>query len=157
MKPKWSAARTVNEPRMMKGDLKIWHLYSLCLMCNRHVSEDWTDDEISSALNKMAIMGDYRMTLPRIFGDNGIFLEPDAATLASLDEQTRERLDGVRTAYSNLKTAQAAEKAALDEIADALQAIADAENYCKRHFPPQTQHDLWLDQKRERERRLGIS
>jgi hypothetical protein len=50
---KWSAARTVNVPRMMRGDEKIWWLYSLCLMCNRHASEDWTDDEVSSALNKM--------------------------------------------------------------------------------------------------------
>ena len=64
MKRKWSAARTVDVPSMMKGDLKIWHLYSLCLMCNRHVSEDWTDDEVSSALRKMH----ERMPLP--FGFN---------------------------------------------------------------------------------------
>jgi hypothetical protein len=63
VKRKWSAARTVNVPRMMRGDLKIWHLYSLCLMCNRHVSEDWTDGEVSSALNKMH----ERMPLPHGF------------------------------------------------------------------------------------------
>jgi hypothetical protein len=96
------------------------------------------------------------MTLPRIFGDNQTFIEPSEQILASLDEPTRARLDGVRTAVSNLKSAQAAEQAAIDEIGDAEQAIADATAYSKKHFPPQTQHDLWLDQKRERERRLGI-
>jgi hypothetical protein len=93
----------------------------------------------------------------RLFTDKGVLIEPDAATLASLDPQTRERYIGVRDAYNNVKSAQAAEQAALDEITDAQQAIIDAEAYSKRHFPPQTQHDLWLDQKRERERRLGIS
>jgi hypothetical protein len=83
-------------------------------------------------------------TLPRIFGDKGVFVEPDEQTLASLDEQTRERLNGVRVAYNNLLTAQTAEKAATDEIANALQAITDAEAYSKRHYPPETQYDLWL-------------
>ncbi|HXR25609.1 MAG TPA: hypothetical protein VN742_09635 [Candidatus Binataceae bacterium] len=60
MKRKWSAARTVNVPRMMSGDQKIFWLYSLTLCCNRHVSDDWSDDEVSSALNKMR----ERMPLP---------------------------------------------------------------------------------------------
>jgi hypothetical protein len=97
------------------------------------------------------------MTLPRIFGDNQTFVEPSAQVLAGLDEATRARLDGVRIAVGNLKSAQAAEQAAINEIGDAEQAIADATAYSKKHFPPQTQHDLWLDQKRERERRLGIA
>jgi hypothetical protein len=97
------------------------------------------------------------MSLPRIFGDNGVFLEPSEQVIASLDAPTRARLDDVRTAFNNVTKAQAAEKAAVDDITDTLEIIADAEAYSKRHFPPQTQHDLWLDQKRERERRLGIS
>jgi hypothetical protein len=97
------------------------------------------------------------MTLPRIFGDNQTFVEPSAQVLASLDEPTRARLDGVRTATDNLKSAQADEKAAIDEIADAEREIETTTAYSKRHFPPQTYHDLWLAQKRERERRTGIS
>jgi hypothetical protein len=97
------------------------------------------------------------MMLPRIFGDNQTFVEPSADVLASLDKPTLQRLAGVRTAVANLKTAQADEQAAIDEIANAEQAVEDATAYSKKHFPPQTQHDLWLDQKRERERRLGIS
>jgi hypothetical protein len=97
------------------------------------------------------------MNLPRILGDNQTFVEPSEQILASLDKPTLERLDGVRTAVRNLKSAQAEVQSAIDEIANAEEAIADATAYSKRHFPPQTQHDLWLDQKRERERRLGIS
>jgi hypothetical protein len=54
MKRKWKEARTVNVPRLMSGDEKIWHHYALCLVINRSVPEFWTDDEVSSALNKMA-------------------------------------------------------------------------------------------------------
>jgi hypothetical protein len=97
------------------------------------------------------------MNLPRIFGDNQTFVEPNAQVIASLDQPTRARLDGVRTATNNLKSAQAAEKAAIDEIGDAEQAIAEATAYSKKHFPPEQFHDLWLAQKRERERRTGIS
>ncbi len=98
-------------------------------------------------------------TLPRIFGDRGAFVEPDAATLAALDEPTRARLDAVRTAYNALLVAQTDEKAATDEIADSLQALDDAEAYRKRNFPPATQHDLWIenfgneDQRRDLARR----
>jgi len=64
VKRKWSAARTVNVPRMISGDEKIWHHYALCMVINRHVSEFFDDDEVSSALNKMA----GRLPLP--FGFN---------------------------------------------------------------------------------------
>jgi len=67
VKRKWTNAHTVNVPRMMSGDEKIWHLYSLCLVINRHVSEDWSDDEVSSALNKMA----ERLPLPHGFDFEG--------------------------------------------------------------------------------------
>ena len=95
------------------------------------------------------------MDLPRIFGDNGVFIEPDAETLAALDEPTRARLDGVRTAFKNVKAAQAAEQAALDLIADAQDAIIEAENYSKAHFKPQTQHDLWKDRAARARSTLG--
>jgi len=85
------------------------------------------------------------MELPRIFGDNGAFIEPSPEVIAQLDAPTRARLDAVRTAYNNLLAAQAAEKAATDEVQNALQAIEDAEAYRKRHYPPQSQHDLWIE------------
>ncbi|HXR23921.1 MAG TPA: hypothetical protein VN742_01080 [Candidatus Binataceae bacterium] len=99
------------------------------------------------------------MNLPRIFGDNQAFIEPSAEILASLDEPTRARLDGVRQASDNLKKAQAAEQAAVDDIADAERTIADATAYSKKHFPPQTPHDLWLENfgsKEDRERRAAM-
>ncbi len=99
------------------------------------------------------------MNLPRIFGDKGAFIEPDAATLAALDEPTRARLDAVRSAYDDLLVAQEDEKAATVDVGDALQAVEDATAYNKRHFPPMTQHDLWVenfgneDQRRDLARR----
>jgi hypothetical protein len=82
---------------------------------------------------------------PKIFGDKGVFVEPDAQTLASLDEPTRARLDAVRTAYNDLLDAQAAEKAATDEITNAAQAVEDATAYRNKFYPPATQHDLWIE------------
>ena len=63
MKRKWEERRHVNVPLPITGDEKIWALYSLCLMMNRHVAEFQDDDEVSSALNKMA----ERMPLPHGF------------------------------------------------------------------------------------------
>ncbi len=83
-------------------------------------------------------------SLPRIFGDKGVFVEPSAEVLAGLDEPTRARLDAVRTAYNNLLDAQTAEKAATNEIADAGQAVEDAEAYRKKHYPPATFYDEWV-------------
>ncbi len=51
---KWSDTATVAVPLPITGDEKIWALYSLCLVCNRHVAEFMDDDEVSEALNKMA-------------------------------------------------------------------------------------------------------
>jgi hypothetical protein len=67
MKRKWKEARTVNVPRTISGDEKIWHHYALCLAINRHVPEFWTDNEVSSALNKMA----ERLPLPHGFDFEG--------------------------------------------------------------------------------------
>lgn len=96
------------------------------------------------------------MTLPRIFGDNGVFVEPSSEQIKALDAPTRERLNGVRTVFANMKSAETDEKAAKDDIVRTLQTIEDLEAYSKQNFKPQTQHDLWLDQKRERERRTGM-
>ncbi|HVA17447.1 MAG TPA: hypothetical protein VMV59_07005 [Candidatus Dormibacteraeota bacterium] len=62
-KRKWRTAATVAVPEHMNGDELIWWRYSLCLLCNRHVPEYFTDAEVSSALNKMAA----RMPLPSGF------------------------------------------------------------------------------------------
>ncbi|HXR23922.1 MAG TPA: hypothetical protein VN742_01085 [Candidatus Binataceae bacterium] len=62
-KRKWDVARTVNVPRLMTGDEKIWWVYSLCLVINRSCPEYFDDDEVSSALNKMAA----RLELPHGF------------------------------------------------------------------------------------------
>ena len=94
--------------------------------------------------------------LPRIFGDRGVFVEPSPEQIQALDAPTRQRLNGVRTAFANMKSAEAAEQAAKDDIIRMVQKIEDLEAYSKKNFKPQTQHDLWLDQKRERDRRLGM-
>jgi hypothetical protein len=60
---KWVTAETVAVPLPIIGDEKIWRLYSLCLICNRHVSEFMSDSDVSEALNKMAA----RMPLPHGF------------------------------------------------------------------------------------------
>jgi hypothetical protein len=50
-------------PLPQTGDEKIWRLYSLCLVINRHCPEYFDDDEVSSALRKMA----ERLPLPHGF------------------------------------------------------------------------------------------
>lgn len=60
---KWTGGREFKIPARCNGDEKIWRLYSLCLVCNRHVAEFWTDDEVSIALNNMA----ERLPLPHGF------------------------------------------------------------------------------------------
>ncbi len=100
------------------------------------------------------------MNLPRIFGDKGAFYRagrgncsPRSTSRRALDS------DAVRSAYDDLLVAQEDEKAATVDVGDALQAVEDATAYNKRHFPPMTQHDLWVenfgneDQRRDLARR----
>jgi hypothetical protein len=82
--------------------------------------------------------------LPRLFDERGAFIEPSEQVIAGLDEQTRQRLDAVRAAYSDLLIAQTDEKAATDEIANSVQALDDAEAYRKTLYQ-EKQHDQWID------------
>jgi hypothetical protein len=79
---------------------------------------------------------------PTIFNSRGEYVEP--SDLAGLDPQQLERLNGVRVAYGNLKTAQEAEAAAVQAINDCLEAAKAAEKYRSDHFPPSTPHDEWI-------------
>jgi hypothetical protein len=63
VKRKWETAATVAVPLPINGDEKIWALYSLCLICNRHVADFMSDSEVSDALNKMVD----RLPLPHGF------------------------------------------------------------------------------------------
>jgi hypothetical protein len=82
------------------------------------------------------------MIPPRIFNDKGAFVEPD--DVSGLNAATLERLDGVRSAYGNLKAANDAEQAAVQAINDCLEAAKEAEDYRSAHFPPSTPHDEWI-------------
>jgi hypothetical protein len=82
------------------------------------------------------------MQLPQIFNRAAEFVEP--TSLEGLDAPTLERLDGVRTAYGNLKAAHDAERDAVQEVNDCLQASKDAQDYRAAHFPPSTPHDEWI-------------
>jgi hypothetical protein len=62
-KRNWERRATVDVPFPVTGDEKIWRLYSLCLVINRHCPDCWSDDDVSSALNKMA----ERLPLPHGF------------------------------------------------------------------------------------------
>jgi hypothetical protein len=63
MRKQWEQQRHVAVPVPQTGDEKIWRLYSLCLVCNRHVPDYFDDDDVSEALNKMAA----RLPLPHGF------------------------------------------------------------------------------------------
>jgi len=80
--------------------------------------------------------------LPRIFNEKGAFIEPDNT---GLDAPTLERLDAVRSAYQTYRAAEAHEKATFDEVNDAANYLSDLETYSRKLYPPQTQHDLWLE------------
>jgi hypothetical protein len=82
------------------------------------------------------------MQLPHIFNRSAEFVEP--ASLEGLDAPTLERLNGVRVAAANLKAAQDAERDAIQEVADSVQASQDARDYRTKHFPPSTAHDEWI-------------
>ena len=82
------------------------------------------------------------MNLPEIFNSKAEFVEP--ADLTGLDAATVARLDGVRVAYRNLKSAQDSERAAVQTITDCTQSAADAEAYRNKYFPPSTPHDEWI-------------
>ncbi len=62
MRKQWSPMASVTIPTPQTGDEKIWRLYSLCLVCNRHVADFMDDDDVSEALNKM------RARLPLPYG-----------------------------------------------------------------------------------------
>jgi hypothetical protein len=81
-------------------------------------------------------------TLPQIFDSKANFVEP--ASLDGLDAPTLARLDGVRTAAATLRTAQDAERDAIQEVTDCLHASQDARDYRLKHFPPSTPHDEWV-------------
>jgi hypothetical protein len=80
--------------------------------------------------------------IPQIFDAKGVFVEP--ADVSGLDAQTLDRLNGVRTAYRNLETAQAAERDAIQAINDRIEAVQDAKDYRAAHYPPSTPHDEWV-------------
>jgi hypothetical protein len=63
MRKQWERRATVDVPPSATGDQKIWALYSLCLICNRHVPDYQDDETVSSALRKMA----ERLPLPHGF------------------------------------------------------------------------------------------
>ena len=63
MKRKWVTAANVAVPLPITGDEKIWKIFSLCLMCNRHVPDCFDDDDVSNALRSMA----ERLPLPHGF------------------------------------------------------------------------------------------
>ncbi len=82
--------------------------------------------------------------LPALFDQKGVFIEPSAEVLGQLDDATRARLDAVRSTYDALQRVEADEKAATDEVANAVQALDDAEAYRKKHHPPATFQDEWM-------------
>ena len=82
------------------------------------------------------------MNLPRIFGDNAEFIEPQ--DLTGLDAATLERLDGVRVASRNLKAAEEIEAAKLANVSVCMEAINAAEKYRNENYPPDTFLDNWM-------------
>jgi hypothetical protein len=122
---------------------------ALYLDVGRSVPEYFEDEAINMTINKLWDERHFlcdpdkevpMAQLPRIFDERGVFAEPDHT---GLDEQTLARLEGVRSAYANLKAAEAAEQAAINEVTDSVQALADAEEFQRRYFPPSTFFDEW--------------
>jgi hypothetical protein len=78
-----------------------------------------------------------------IFGKSGEFVLPPQEQLDALDAPTRERFEGVKTAYDEMKSAEAATQAATLEVAHAVETLDKAEKYRAKNFPKPTFHDLW--------------
>lgn len=80
--------------------------------------------------------------LPKVF-DGAEFVEPDAATLATLSPEAVKRLGAIRSAYAETKKAELQVEAAQTEITAALAQVAAAEERVKP-FGEYSFHRLWL-------------
>jgi hypothetical protein len=79
---------------------------------------------------------------PRIFDDNGRLIPIDPSTLPP---DIRERYTAVRNAYELNAKAEHDLADAQEAAKVALVAANNTREYVLAHFPPQTQHDLWVE------------
>jgi len=81
--------------------------------------------------------------LPSIFNSRGAFIEiPDEAQAALSDAQ-RAVYDKNKRCADNLKVAESAVAATIEDIKTRFDAVVEMESYIAATFPKMTFHDLW--------------
>lgn len=81
--------------------------------------------------------------LPSIFDSRGAFAEISDEARAALSDAQRAVYEKNKRAADNLKIAESALSATIENIKTGFDAVVEMENYIAATFPKMTFHNLW--------------
>jgi hypothetical protein len=83
--------------------------------------------------------------LPSIFDSRGTFRDLPSDVVDSLDDARRATYQKIKTCAANLKTADDAVAASIENIKSANAEVTAHEKFMRTAFPKREFHDLWRE------------